>query len=116
MAHFHANNWRQGRIRTKGGDQEVRAPPLLLAGFAFGLACNGALLAQIAWYGMVVEGQSLAAVLTSDFATRVWAYELLQLSGDCTSSSAAGGTGGRRCICDLPGVVGVASAAVFTTM
>ena len=43
--------------------------PLLLAGFAFGLAVNAALLAQIVGYGTMVQGQSLKAVLTADFAT-----------------------------------------------
>ena len=42
--------------------------PLLLAGFGFGLALNAALLAQIAYYGAVVGGRPLLAVLGADFA------------------------------------------------
>lgn len=41
--------------------------PLLLAGFACGLLFNGALLAQIVWFGSVVEGRPLVEVLTADF-------------------------------------------------
>ena len=43
--------------------------PLLLAGFGFGLALNGALLAQIIYYGAVVPGRPLLDVFTSDFAS-----------------------------------------------
>jgi len=46
------------------------ADPLLLAGFGLGLVLNGALLVQIAWLGTVVEGRSLLAVLTTDFAAK----------------------------------------------
>ena len=41
--------------------------PLLLAGFAVGLALNGALLAQIVWFGTVVGQRPLLAVLSADF-------------------------------------------------
>lgn len=44
-----------------GGD------PLLLAGFAAGLALNGTLLAQALYYGVVAEGGSVLDVLASDF-------------------------------------------------
>lgn len=43
--------------------------PLLLAGFAFGLFLNAALLAQIGYYGAVVEGRPLAALLAADFSS-----------------------------------------------
>ena len=42
--------------------------PLLLAGFGFGLALNAALLLQIVWFGSVVGGRPLLAVLGADFA------------------------------------------------
>mmetsp|Transcript_40956 Transcript_40956/g.132298 ORF Transcript_40956/g.132298 Transcript_40956/m.132298 type:complete len:311 (+) Transcript_40956:35-967(+) len=41
--------------------------PLLLAGFAAGLAVNAALLSQIVYYGAVVEGRPLLLVLAADF-------------------------------------------------
>ena len=41
----------------------------LLAGFAFGLFLNAALLAQIGYYGAVVEGRPLAALLAADFSS-----------------------------------------------
>ena len=50
--------------RLAGGD------PLLLGGFGLGLALNSALLCQILYYGFVLQGRSLAGVLTSDFALR----------------------------------------------
>ena len=37
--------------------------------FGSGLAINGLLLAQIGWYGVVVEGRPLVDVLTADFAS-----------------------------------------------
>ena len=42
--------------------------PLLLAGFAAGLALNAILLAQIVYYGSVVDGKPLIKVLAADFA------------------------------------------------
>lgn len=54
--------------------------PLLLAGFAFGLAVNGLLLAQICWFGMVVEGKPLSALLTADFAAPAPAAPTTQLT------------------------------------
>ena len=42
--------------------------PLLLAGFAFGLVLNAALLVQIGYYGTVVEGRPLTSLLAADFA------------------------------------------------
>jgi len=41
--------------------------PLLLAGFAAGLALNGAILAQVLYYGVVIEGRTVLAMLGSDF-------------------------------------------------
>ena len=48
---------------------------LLLAGFGFGLALNGALLAQILYYGSVVEGRPLLEVLTADFSASAESVE-----------------------------------------
>ena len=49
--------------------QLAGSDPLLLAGFGSGLAINGLLLAQIGWYGVVVEGRPLVDVLTADFVS-----------------------------------------------
>ena len=47
--------------------QLTSGDPLLLAGYGLGLALNAAVLAQIFYYGAVVQGQPLAALMTADF-------------------------------------------------
>ena len=47
--------------------QLTSGDPLLLAGYGLGLTLNAALLAQIFYYGVVVQGQPLAALLSADF-------------------------------------------------
>ena len=43
------------------------------------MALNGALLAQILYYGTVVEGRALSAVLTADFAAAPQGPDLVEL-------------------------------------
>ena len=63
--------------------QLTAGDPLLLAGYGLGLTLNLAVLAQIFYYGVVVEGQPLTALLTADFR-----------SDDAAEESS--GSGGRR--------------------
>ena len=60
--------------------QLTAGDPLLLAGFGLGLALNAAVLAQVYYYGVIVQGRPLAALLSADFR-----------SDDTVEESSAGG-------------------------
>ena len=47
--------------------QLTAGDPLLLAGYGLGLALNAAVLLQMYFYGVVVQGRPLAALLSADF-------------------------------------------------
>ena len=64
--------------------QLTSGDPLLLAGYGLGLALNAAVLAQIFYYGAVVQGQPLAALMTADFRS------------DDAAVKESGAAGGRR--------------------
>lgn len=64
--------------------QLTSGDPLLLAGYGLGLALNAAVLAQIFYYGAVVQGQPLAALMTADFRS------------DDAAVKESGAVGGRR--------------------
>ena len=55
--------------------QLTAGDPLLLAGYGLGLALNTAVLAQIYFYGVVVQGRPLVSLLSADFRSENTAEE-----------------------------------------